>query len=95
MATRKTPFAHELRREYRIARQVEAARRLELITKLIYGIDSRRGPLDKVIALLNGTDNSELPDETTFALNLVIDIVLNDQPNNLPTPEPPADGTPE
>jgi hypothetical protein len=93
MATRKKPFDHELRREYRIARQIEAAERLKILADLVYSTDGRGQPLRRVVALLDGTDNSPLPDETAFALNLVVDLILNDQPNQRSTPTPPADGT--
>jgi hypothetical protein len=94
MAIRKKPFTHELQREYRIARQIEAAGRLKLLADLVYSTDGRGHPLRKVVALLDGTDNSTLPDETAFALNLVVDLILNDQPNQRSTPTPPAEETP-
>jgi hypothetical protein len=93
--TDKTPTIRENRREYRIARQIEAAERLKILADLVYSTDGRGQPLRRVVALLDGTDNSPLPDETAFALNLVVDLILNDQPNQRSTPTPPADGTPE
>jgi hypothetical protein len=81
-----------VKREYQIARQLETAHRLRTLANMIYGKDPRSEPMHRVASLLSDASQQDLPSETSFLLNLIVDAVLNDfRPNQRPTPIQPSD----
>jgi hypothetical protein len=91
MTTRKTQSQRIAQHDYLVARQIEAARRLNLLADLIYAGDERGTPLRRAANLMTTESRQHVRAETVFALNMIIDLILNDQPNQSPTPTPPIE----